>query len=82
MPSSGCWAPTAGRRTGACGCRVLPFGGLKATFEDWVTTESGAQIATSHRMGLVDVRVRGLRAVGTLEALDLGPDPFDRLLNW
>lgn len=42
---------------------ILPIGGLEATWENWVTTESGAQLPTFHKLlffGLEMGDVRGL----------------------
>ncbi len=43
---------------------ILPIGGLEATWENWITTESGAQLPTAHKLmflGLEMGDVKGLR---------------------
>ena len=40
---------------------VLPIGGLKVTWEDYVQTETGAYFATRHQMGPLTIRIRDLK---------------------
>jgi hypothetical protein len=44
--------------------RILPIDGLEATWEDWITTESGARLPTFHKLlflGLEMGDVKGLQ---------------------
>lgn len=43
---------------------ILPIGGLEATWENWITTESGAQLPTTHKLLILTIdmgEVKGLR---------------------
>lgn len=57
---------------------VVPLGGLEATWEDWVTLDTGAKVATRHRIaGLVPLPLADVAGNATLRGL-LGTDvdPF------
>lgn len=43
---------------------ILPIDGLKATWNDWVVTESGAQLPTFHQFGVFGLEITDI--VGTL----------------
>ena len=40
---------------------IIPFGGLRASWEDYVKSETGAYFATSHKVGPLTIRVRDLK---------------------
>jgi hypothetical protein len=40
---------------------IIPFGGLRASWEDYVKSETGAYFATSHKMGPLTIRIRDLK---------------------
>jgi len=40
---------------------IIPFGGLRASWEDYVKSETGAYFATSHKMGPLTIGVRDLK---------------------
>ncbi len=58
--------------------KIIPFGGVEFTWEEWVTLESGAKISTYHE-GLLDLDITNLRSGATWEAMDLEEDPFSVL---
>lgn len=58
--------------------KIIPIGGVEFTWEDWVTTETGAKIATLHK-GLLDLKVTNVKT-GNLS--DFGEnDPFQAIVN-
>ena len=62
---------------------VLPVPGLLATWEDWVTLDTGVRVAQQHALanGLARPAVTNLRAAATLAQLVPGEDPFAALLT-
>lgn len=58
---------------------IIPVGGVEFTWEDWIKTETGAWIATSHE-GLISVPIKEVRTASTLNELT-GGDIFEPLLN-
>jgi hypothetical protein len=61
---------------------VLPIPGLLATWEDWITLDTGVRVARQHVLGngLARPAVTNLRAAATLAQLVPGEDPFAALL--
>lgn len=56
---------------------IIPIGGLSATWEDWITTESGAAISTRHSLGgFLPLQLTGVKTAATAAALVGGEDPF------
>ncbi len=43
---------------------ILPIGGLEATWTDWTTTESGAQLPTFHKMMVLGLEITDVKGVG------------------
>lgn len=41
---------------------IIPIGGLEATWDDWVVTESGAFLPKSHKLGPIPLRIVNIRA--------------------
>lgn len=62
--------------------RIIPVGGVRVTWTDWVTLASGAKVARSHQGPLgLDIRLDPLEGTTTLAELVSGADPFERLVN-
>ncbi|WP_250432568.1 hypothetical protein [Hanstruepera flava] len=40
---------------------ILPIGGLEASWNDWTTTESGAQLPTFHEMLFLDIKLNDIQ---------------------
>jgi hypothetical protein len=40
---------------------ILPIGGLEATWNDWTTTESGAQLPTFHKMMVLGLEITDIK---------------------
>jgi len=60
---------------------IIPIGGIEATWADWTTLSTGAKIATSHKLGPLNLTVTNLQTAQSWEALGLSEDPFVRLKN-
>lgn len=58
---------------------VIPIGGLKASWEGWTTLETGARLATRHRIGPLTLEISGLSGGNNLQAIGLGQDPFQEM---
>lgn len=58
---------------------VIPVGGARASWEDWITLSTGARVATTHRMGPVTLRLTDVAGAATLAELVPGQDPFASL---
>lgn len=56
--------------------KIIPIGGIKATWENWETLPTGAKVARSHSMGFLDTEIGNLRSFQTLEEGGLTADPF------
>lgn len=61
--------------------RILPVGGVEASWEDWQTLSTGALVATKHRFGPLTVRLDDVAGAATLAELVPGADPFAPLLE-
>lgn len=59
---------------------ILPLGGLQASFEGWTALETGAWVATRHRLGPFSFELTQVSAAESVEAL-VGSDPFEALLS-
>lgn len=42
---------------------ILPIGGLEATWEEWITTESGAQLPTFHKLLFFGIEMGGVKGL-------------------
>jgi hypothetical protein len=55
---------------------IIPIGGTEATWEDWQKLPSGALVATKHKLGPLDLRIKDLKAGQSLSEMGLKADPF------
>ncbi len=56
---------------------IIPIGGLLATWENWITTESGAAISTRHSIGgFLPLELTDVKTAASAAALAGGEDPF------
>ncbi|MEL7340035.1 MAG: hypothetical protein AAGM67_06070 [Bacteroidota bacterium] len=60
--------------------KVLPIGGLESSWEEWVTLDSGAKVASMHKLGSVANPIEDIKG-GTLAEVAPGPDPFAALMK-
>ena len=58
---------------------ILPFGGVKATWEDWQTTNTDAVIATMHKVSFIDLPILDLKTGNNFSELNIPEDPFSVL---
>lgn len=42
--------------------KIIPIGGIEATWDDWITTESGAFLPKTHKLGLLNLDMLNIRA--------------------
>ena len=59
--------------------KILPIGGVSATWEDWKTTETEAIIAQNHKLGPLDLNVTDLRTGNDLTAVKVDTSLFDKI---
>jgi len=59
--------------------QVLPIGGLRATWDDWLQLSTGAWVATKHKLGPLTLLLTDVRGAETLAALEPSGDPFTEL---
>ncbi len=60
--------------------RIIPIGGISATWEGWQRLPGGALVATKHA-SLLTLRLSEIRAASTAAELNAGDDPFTNLLR-
>lgn len=60
---------------------VLPIGGIRATWEDWITLPTGARIATMRRIGPFDLPIEDVEGGASWADIEPGTDPFDALIS-
>jgi hypothetical protein len=60
---------------------VFPIGGVRASWDEWITLSTGAKVATHHELGPFTLELRDIEGAATLAELEPGPDPFAALLE-
>ena len=60
---------------------IIPIGGIKASWENWTKTYTGAKIAEKHQLGPVNVSINELKSGASYAELGFGNDPFKAILN-
>ena len=61
--------------------KIIPIGGLKASWESWVTLDSGAKVSTQHVFGPLTLALTEVSGAATLDKVEPGPDPFAPLFE-
>ena len=61
--------------------QILPLGGVEASWQGWITLDSGARVATHHDIFFLDLVLSNVEAAETLAVLESGEDPFAALLE-
>lgn len=59
--------------------KVIPIGGVSATWYNWKTAETGAIIAQNHKLGPLDLNVTNLRTGNDLTAVKVDASLFDKI---
>ena len=62
--------------------QIIPVGGLGASWEDWITLETGARVATKHRIAVLNLRLSDVAGAVSLAELEPGEDPFAELAQF
>jgi len=60
---------------------IIPIGGLEFSWEDWVTLDTGAKIATLHKSRIFDLKINDVKGAASLAAYGLTSDPFAAIAN-
>ena len=60
---------------------ILPIGGLKATWEDWKVTSTGAKIAQSHKLLSLNITIDNLGTGDDMKSIGVTQDPFSEFSN-
>lgn len=58
---------------------IVPFGGFRFSWEEWITLSTGVKISTLHHSRLYDLRLSEIEAATSLAALSGNTDPFAEL---
>ena len=58
---------------------IIPIGGLDATWEDWTTLASGANVAIAHDLGVYKMSLGDVKGGNALQDIALDVNPFDAL---
>ena len=58
---------------------IIPLGGLQASWEHWITLDTGARVATRHRLWRFTLELQEVAGARTLAELEPAPDPFAAL---
>lgn len=59
--------------------QILPLGGIEASWQDWITLDTGARVATRHDIGFLELELTDVRGAASLAELIDGEDPFAAL---
>lgn len=59
--------------------KIIPIGGVYATWENWKTTETGAIIAQKHKFGPLNIDFTDLRTGNNLAAVKVDASLFDKI---
>jgi len=59
--------------------KIIPLGGIEATWEGWQTTATGAKIAGKHQLGPMEIMVSNVKGTTTLAEITGGEDIFSTL---
>jgi hypothetical protein len=57
--------------------KILPIGGIKGTWENWLTTKTGAKIASTHKIGPINSAITDIQTGHVLSDLNLKDSYFE-----
>ncbi len=61
--------------------KIIPVGGVEASWGGWTELRTGAVIATTHKLGPVTLELTDVAGAATLRELEPGDDPFAELVE-
>lgn len=61
--------------------QILPVGGVKASWDGWITLDTGARVATEHKIGVLTLALSDVRGASSLGELVGDTDPFAPLVE-
>lgn len=56
--------------------QIIPIGGVRTTWEGWITLSTGARISTAHQGFIGTLELSDVKGARSLEALGFDEDPF------
>ncbi|TDB64575.1 hypothetical protein [Arundinibacter roseus] len=59
---------------------IIPIGGLKATWENWITLETGLKVPTKHQLGPLTIPITDAKSGIVYSEIGLDKDPFELIL--
>ena len=59
---------------------IIPIGGVKFTWENWLSLSTGAKVAQDHE-GIIGVGLKNIKAGSTVSSLYPNGDPFEELIG-
>jgi hypothetical protein len=59
--------------------KILPIGGVLATWKDWTKTATGVMLPTAHKLGTINIKIDNIATGNSLEALNLDAKMFDAI---
>jgi hypothetical protein len=60
--------------------KIIPIGGVKATWENWIRSETGVMIAKDHKLGPLNIDCKNIKMGNSLEVIGLKSDYFKPIL--
>ena len=60
--------------------KIIPIGGAKATWENWIKSETGVMVAKDHKLGPMNVDCSDIKMGLSLESIGLKSDYFKTIL--
>jgi len=58
---------------------IIPIGGIEFSWQDWITLDTGAKIATLHKSRFFDLAIKDVKGAASLAAYGLTSDPFEAI---
>ena len=59
--------------------KILPIGGVNATWDNWIMTKTGARIVSKHKLGPIELTIENIRTGKNLEEVNEKTDLFDKI---
>ena len=59
--------------------KILPIGGIKSTWDHWLTLKGGAKVATIRKIGPMKIKITNIKSGKSFKDCGLEKDPFYHL---